>query len=39
MPKGLTISTGLDVFAHAMEAYTSNLSTPVVDAICEKSCS
>lgn len=36
MPKGLTISTGLDVFAHAMEAYTSNLSTPVVDAICEK---
>ena len=36
MPKGLTISTGLDVFAHAMEAYTSNLSTPVVNAICEK---
>lgn len=36
MPKELTISTGLDVFAHALEAYTSNLSTPVIDAICEK---
>lgn len=36
MPKGLTIQTGLDVFSHAAEAYTSNLSTPVVDAICEK---
>ena len=36
MPKGLTVQTGLDVFAHAAEAYTSNLSTPVVDAICEK---
>lgn len=36
MPQGLTVSTGLDVFAHALEAYTSNLSTPVVNAICEK---
>lgn len=36
MPKGLTVQTGLDVFAHAAEAYTSNLSSPVVDAICEK---
>ncbi|MSS62381.1 iron-containing alcohol dehydrogenase [Velocimicrobium porci] len=36
MPKGLTISTGLDAFAHAMEGYTSNLSSPITDAICEK---
>lgn len=36
LPKQLTISTGLDAFSHAAEAYTSNLSTPVVDAICEK---
>ena len=36
MPLGLTIQTGLDVFSHAFEAYTSTLSTPVVDAICEK---
>ncbi|MDE7310184.1 MAG: iron-containing alcohol dehydrogenase [Eubacterium sp.] len=36
MPPGLTIQTGLDVFSHAFEAYTSTLSTPVVDAICEK---
>ncbi|AMB99909.1 alcohol dehydrogenase [Aerococcus urinaehominis] len=36
LPKRQTIATGLDVFAHALEAYTSNLSTPVVDAICEK---
>lgn len=36
MPKGLTIQTGLDVFSHAAEAYTSTLCSPVVDAICEK---
>lgn len=36
LPKQLTISTGLDAFSHAAEAYTSTLSTPVVDAICEK---
>lgn len=36
LPEQLTISTGLDAFSHAAEAYTSTLSTPVVDAICEK---
>lgn len=36
MPKNLTITTGLDVFSHAAEAYTSVLSSPIVDAVCEK---
>ncbi len=36
LPKSLTIMTGLDAFSHAAEAYTSVLSSPVVDAICEK---
>lgn len=36
MPKNLTIITGLDVFSHAAEAYTSVLSSPIIDAICEK---
>lgn len=36
LPKNMTIMTGLDVFSHAAEAYTSTLSSPVVDAICEK---
>ncbi|MDT2464414.1 iron-containing alcohol dehydrogenase [Enterococcus avium] len=36
LPKQMTIMTGLDVFSHASEAYTSNLSSPVVDSICEK---
>lgn len=36
LPKSMTIITGLDVFSHAAEAYTSKLSSPVVDAICEK---
>lgn len=36
LPKRQTIATGLDVFAHALEAYTSRIATPVVDAICEK---
>ncbi|MDN6193925.1 MAG: iron-containing alcohol dehydrogenase [Alkalibacterium sp.] len=36
VPKNMTIITGLDVFSHAAEAYTSKLSSPVVDAICEK---
>ena len=36
LPVGQTIITGLDVFSHAAEAYTSTLSSPVVDAICEK---
>lgn len=36
VPKNMTIMTGLDVFSHAAEAYTSNLSSPIIDAICEK---
>lgn len=36
MPAGLTIATGLDVFSHAMEAYTTVLSGPMTDIICEK---
>ncbi|MDO1605814.1 iron-containing alcohol dehydrogenase [Lactobacillus sp. YT155] len=36
LPQSMTIATGLDTFAHAAEGYTSNLSTPVLDAICEK---
>lgn len=36
LPKNMTVMTGLDVFSHAAEAYTSTLSSPVVDAICEK---
>lgn len=36
MPKGLTGITGLDVFSHAMEAYTTVLTSPIVAPICEK---
>ncbi|QIL46813.1 iron-containing alcohol dehydrogenase [Vagococcus coleopterorum] len=36
LPKNMTIATGLDTFSHAAEGYTSNLSSPVTDAICEK---
>lgn len=36
LPKSMTIATGLDAFSHAAEAYTSNLSSPITDAICEK---
>lgn len=36
LPPEQTKATGLDAFTHAMEAYTSVLSTPVIDAICEK---
>lgn len=36
MPAGLTMMTGLDVFSHAMEAYTTVLSGPMTDIICEK---
>ncbi|MGR3741401.1 iron-containing alcohol dehydrogenase [Companilactobacillus sp. DQM5] len=36
LPKNMTIATGLDTFAHAAEGYTSLLSSPVTDAICEK---
>ncbi len=33
MPKGLTIMTGLDVFSHAAEGYTSVLADPMTDMI------
>ncbi|MGT2933784.1 iron-containing alcohol dehydrogenase [Streptococcus catagoni] len=36
LPKSISIMTGLDAFSHAFEAYTSKLSTPMVDVLCEK---
>lgn len=33
MPKGLTIMTGLDVFSHAAEGYTTALANPMTDMI------
>ena len=36
MPVGLTLITGLDVFSHACESYTSILSTTPTDMLCEK---
>lgn len=36
LPKSMTAATGLDAFSHAAEGYTSNLSSPITDAICEK---
>ena len=36
MPAGLTLITGLDVFSHACESYTSILSTTPTDMLCEK---
>ncbi|GKQ42130.1 hypothetical protein RD055328_00530 [Companilactobacillus sp. RD055328] len=36
LPTNMTIATGLDTFAHAAEGYTSLLSSPITDAICEK---
>jgi alcohol dehydrogenase class IV len=36
MPAGLTMMTGLDVFSHAAEAYTTVLSNITTDMICEK---
>ena len=36
LPPQLTASTGMDVLAHAMEAYTSTCANPVSDLICEK---
>ncbi|WP_414839238.1 iron-containing alcohol dehydrogenase [Carnobacterium sp. TMP28] len=36
VPKNMTIMTGLDVFSHAAEAYTSKLASPIIDSICEK---
>lgn len=36
MPYGLTLMTGLDVFSHAAESYTSIGSNAMTDFICEK---
>ncbi len=36
MPPKITASTGFDVLAHSIEAYTSTLATPVTDMMCEK---
>ena len=35
MPSKITASTGFDVLAHAIEAYTSNQATPLTDLMCE----
>ena len=37
LPKKMTASTGYDVLAHAIEAYTSKSATPFSDLYCEKS--
>ncbi|MEB3825508.1 MAG: iron-containing alcohol dehydrogenase [Desulfurococcales archaeon] len=37
MPKSLRASTGVDALAHAIEAYVSNQSNPLTDALSEKS--
>ncbi|MGI6777123.1 MAG: iron-containing alcohol dehydrogenase [Acetivibrionales bacterium] len=36
LPAKITASTGFDVLAHAIEAYTSNGSTPITDLYCEQ---
>lgn len=36
VPLQTTIATGLDTFSHALESYTSNISSPITDVICEK---
>lgn len=36
VPKKITASTGFDILAHAIEAYTSNQSTPMTDLMCEE---
>ncbi|NFO29095.1 iron-containing alcohol dehydrogenase [Clostridium botulinum] len=36
LPISMTVATGLDAFSHAAEGYTSKLSSPITDAICEK---
>ena len=35
MPPSVTAATGFDVLAHAIEAYTSNIATPITDIYCE----
>lgn len=36
MPAGLTLATGLDVFSHAWESYTTVLHGPMTDIVAEK---
>ena len=36
MPPKITASTGFDTLAHAIEAYTSTLATPITDLYCEE---
>ena len=36
VPKKITASTGFDVLAHSIEAYTSNAATPITDSMCEE---
>lgn len=36
LPAQMTAACGMDAFAHAAEGYTSSLSSPVTDCICEK---
>ncbi|MCL4415536.1 MAG: iron-containing alcohol dehydrogenase [Actinobacteria bacterium] len=36
MPPAITAATGFDVLAHVIEAYTSNISTPITDLYCEE---
>ena len=36
LPPHITAETGLDVFSHAFEAYTSAAASPMTDLICEK---
>lgn len=36
LPYDLTLVTGLDVFSHAAESYTSKNANPMTDLICEK---
>jgi alcohol dehydrogenase class IV len=36
MPPKITASTGFDVLAHAIEAYTAELATPITDMGCEQ---
>jgi alcohol dehydrogenase len=36
LPQGQTLITGFDVFCHAVEAYTSNASSPISDVYAER---
>ncbi len=36
LPAHITVETGLDVFSHAFEAYTSLAASPMTDLLCEK---